>query len=155
MARLQASLVLVLIAVSMVATRLAAAPPAGPCFTSGSVTYQVTASSVADYRVRIDSQATQPDLRIQLVDDATNADLVLVDDIDAMDRDVCRAAGAFKTVSVVGPDSAPALTVSLSRAEEADFRLFVRSARFGQHDAAALFAAMWDAKRKQDVAEIR
>ncbi len=155
MARLQASLVLILIAVSMVGTRLAAAPPAGPCFTSGSVTYQVTASSASDYRIRIDSQALQPDLRIQLVDNANDADLVLVDDVDITDRGVCRADGAFKTVSVVGPDSAPALTVSLSRAEASDFRLFVRSARFSQRDAAALFAAMWDAKRKQDMAEIR
>jgi len=155
MARLQASLVLVLIAATMVATRLAAVPPAGPCFTSGSVTYQVTAASAPDYRVWIDSEATRPDLRIQLVDDASGADFVLVDDLDAANRGICRAAGAFKTVSIVDGTDGDVLKVNLSRDETADYRLFVRSARFSQHDAAALFAAMWDAKRKQDIAEIR
>lgn len=152
MARLHASLVLVLIAVALVATRLAAAPPAGPCFTSGSVTYQMASAASPDYRVRIGGQS-RPDMRIALVDDSGAADFVLIDEPD--DRGACQAAGALKTVSITGDDTLPAVNVAFSRDDTAEYRLFVRSARFSQHDAAALFAAMWDAKRKQDIAAIR
>src|ERR1700721_4091422 len=55
-----------------------------PCFAAGSMTYQVSATARApDYRVKIDNQSANPDLRLQLTDDPAAADLVLVDDFDA------------------------------------------------------------------------
>src|SRR3954451_16169251 len=71
----------------MVVAIPAAAPPffatnqPSLCFNAGTVTYQVPPSASApDYRVRVDNAATQPDLRVALVDRAETADYVLVDD---------------------------------------------------------------------------
>lgn len=131
----------------MVAAMPAAAPPffaAAPelCFTAGSTTYRLAANTAAaDYRVRIDNGAAQPDLRVGLVDDAASADFALVDDAATLAGNACRTAGVFKTVTIVPADQPASVTISLTRAPQAaDFTLFVHSVRVSHQDAAALFA---------------
>jgi hypothetical protein len=156
MSRIKTSFAFLLVAGTVLGAHLLRASPAGPCFTSGSVTYQVgSTTAAADYKIKFDSGTAPPDLRISLVDDADMADFVLVDDFDAAARDTCTTAGSLKTVSVVPQSGQAVTTVSLTRDAPADFKLFVRSARFSQQDAAALFAAMWDARRTHSVAENR
>jgi hypothetical protein len=131
-------------------TMLAEAPkePAllSNCFAAGASAFQIIAKAAApDYRIRIDSAAAHPDLRIQLVDRAEHADFVLVDDADD-------APGTCKSARTVTHDETagrPDVTVQLSAdAKSADYRLYVRSARFSQQDAAALLAAMWKADQR-------
>jgi hypothetical protein len=114
------------------------------CFTAGSVTYQLAPSAAApDYRVRIDNAALHPDLRVRLVDRAELADFVWVDDAGAAPDSGCATAGAMRSVGIVPAGKASDVTIAVSEdASEADFALFVHSARATHQDAAALFALM-------------
>ena len=126
-------------------------PTTNPCFPSGTATYRISAAAQApDYRVRIDNAAPHPDLRVGLVDQPEIADFVLVDDLDAVQGNAC-AAPTPKTIRVDAGEMLPDLTVSLSQigaAEASDFKLYVRSARFSQEDAAALFGVMWRSRSR-------
>src|SRR5712671_4230239 len=123
-------------------------PTTNPCFTSGTATYRISAAAPApDYRVRIDNAAAQPDLRVGLVDQPEIADFVLVDDLG----DACAASTPPKTIRVDAGEMLPDLTVSLSQigaTDASDFKLYVRSARFSQEDAAALFGVMWRSRSR-------
>jgi hypothetical protein len=127
-------------------------PTTNPCFTSGTATYRISAAAQApDYRVRIDNAAAHPDLRVGLVDQPEIADFVLVDDLDAVQGNACAAPTPPKTIRVDAGETLPDLTVSLSQigaADASDFKLYVRSARFSQEDAAALFGVMWRSRSR-------
>jgi hypothetical protein len=113
------------------------------CFTSGSVTYQLSSAPFPDYRVAIDNQAPHPDLRVRLVNRVEAADFALTDDAGAMVGSGCKSAGSIKTIGIV-PAGAPSdLTIAVSshsQGEGPDFTLYVHSARISHVDAAALFA---------------
>jgi len=131
-----------------------ATPKQAPCFASGASTYQIVANAAApDYRIRIDAEAIRPDLRMQLVDRAENADFVLVDDFSGNESNTCKSSTPIRTVSLDSAAGKPDVTVHLSAdAKGADYRLYVHSARFSQQDAAALLAAMWKADRRRQIA---
>jgi hypothetical protein len=131
-----------------------AAPKQPSCFASGASTYQIVANAPApDYRIRIDSKAANPDLRMQLVDRAEHADFVLVDDFSDGEPRTCKSSTPIRTVSLDGLAGKPDVTVQLSDdAKGADYRLYVHSVRFSQQDAAALLAAMWKADQRRQVA---
>jgi hypothetical protein len=140
-------------AVPAAAHALLLLPATSPCFTSGTATYQISAAAPApDYRVRIDNAAAQPDLRVGLVDQPEIADFVLVDDLDAVQGNACAATTPPKTIRVDAGEMLPDLTVSLSQigaaGDASDFKLYVRSARFSQEDAAALFGVMWRSRTR-------
>jgi hypothetical protein len=128
------------------------------CFTAGAVTYRVSMGTPSpDYRVKIG--ASDPDsgpyLRIQLVDNVESADFALVDDLGGAEAN-CASAGLIKTVQVVGESATADATLSLSgEPADADLKLFVHSDRFGQRDAAALFAAMRLHQAGQKLAQYR
>jgi hypothetical protein len=113
------------------------------CFTAGTVTYALSQTDAApDYRVKFDNLAAHPDLRIALVDGVAAADFTLVDDAIGIDGNACDNAGLLKTVKIVG-QSPWDVVIRLTRdSANADFTLFVHSARFNHRDAAALFAVM-------------
>jgi hypothetical protein len=119
-------------------------PSDKPCVIAGAAGYRISDSTAADFTVRIDNTAAQPDLRMQLVDDSAAADFVLVDDGDA--DNACTGATAVKSIRLDPSALHASLTVSLSRAP-ADYKIYVRSASFSQQDAAALFAAIWQTAR--------
>jgi hypothetical protein len=93
---------------------------------------------VADVTVRIDNKATHPTLSMQLIDDPSAADFVLVDDEN--DGNAC--TGPTATIRLDSQAVNPDMTVVLSD-EAAPTKIYVRSARFSAQDAAALFAVMW------------
>jgi hypothetical protein len=139
------------LAVPAAAYAMKAAPKQPLCFASGASTYQIVASAAApDYRIRIDAEALRPDLRMQLVDRAENADFVLVDDFSGNEPSTCKSSTPIRTVTLDAAAGQPDVTVQLSAdANGADYRLYVHSARFSQQDAAALLAAMWKANQRQ------
>jgi hypothetical protein len=143
-----ASLVVLIIGIpaAAAATFFTSAAPSAPCFMTGPAAYRMTADKSADYTVRIDNAAAQPNLRLQLVDDAASADFVLLDD----NIDAC-PAGAIKTVRLDPAAAVPSLTVSLSAAQ-GDERIYVKSAQFSGDDAAALFAVIWHQAQKAGLA---
>jgi hypothetical protein len=125
------------------------APPDGkPCFIAGDAGYVLSDAKSdtkseaisATHIVRIDNAAARPSLRMQLVDDAAQADFMLVDDGRA-DR-TCANATTIDSIRLDAKAARPELTVALSRAP-ADLKIYVRSAHYTEQDAAALFAVMW------------
>ena len=125
-----------------------------PCFAAGSATYRVSATArTPDYKVKIDNQSANPDLRLQLTDDPAAADLVLVDDFDVTASNACRTAIPPKTIKVDDGAMRPDLTISLAAGgAAADFKLYVHSARFSHEEAAALFGVMWQVSRPRNLA---
>ena len=142
------------LAVPAAVDSMKAAPKQPSCFASGASTYQIVANApTPDYRVRIDSKAANPDLRMQLVDRAEHADFVLVDDFGDGAPSTCKSSTPIRTVTLDGASAKPDVTVQLSTdAKGADYRLYVHSVRFSQQDAAALLAAMWKADQRRQVA---
>ncbi|HEY5378244.1 MAG TPA: hypothetical protein VIJ78_01750 [Pseudolabrys sp.] len=112
-----------------------------PCFVVGNAGYVLSDAKSARHVIRIDNAAAQPTLRMQLVDSPAEADFVLVDD-DANNAITCESASSIESIRIDPAATRPELTVALSRAP-ADTKIFVRSSRFSDQDAAALFAVMW------------
>jgi hypothetical protein len=132
------------------------------CFTAGPVTYRLSPDATSpDYRVAIDNDAPHPDLRVRLVDRVETADFALTDDAGAMAGNACNAAGTLKTIQIVAAGTPADLTIAVSRQPQSgqgDFALYVHSARVSHFDAAALFALVRQAPgrdRTADVASIR
>jgi hypothetical protein len=124
-------------------TPSAAAPK--PCFVAGNIGYELTGSAAATFTIRIDNAAAHPSLRIQLVDDPSAADFVLVDDSDT--SDTCKDANAINSIRIDAAAAKPDLTVAVSK-QAADYKVYVHSASYSEQDAAALFAAIWQDSRK-------
>jgi hypothetical protein len=144
-----ASLLAFIAAVPATASLFAApAKPQAPCFVAGEAAYRISRTATADITVRIDNDAARPQLRLQLVDDAAAADFVLVDDEGAGS---CQDAEAVTSVRLDAAAAAPDVTVALSRAPAAA-KIYVKSARFSEADAAALYAAMRQRARKAGIA---
>ncbi len=143
MDRLHKTVILILVAGIPAAAPPFFTSPHPLCFTAGSITYQLSALvPTPDYRVKFDNGAAHPDLRVGLVDRVESADFALVDDVADIDRTACKSAELLKTVKIVA-DGASDVTISLTRdLANADFKLFVHSARFNHRDAAALLAVM-------------
>jgi hypothetical protein len=89
-----------------------------------------------------------------MADRPDNADFVLVDDGVVAAATNCSAAGPHKTVQIVNGPMAD-LTLSLTNDGNADFSVYVHSARVRPQDAAALFALMRRAGRSGALAANR
>lgn len=124
------------------------------CFSSGGVTYQMSATSQADFRVRVDNNAPYPDLRIRLATTPDNADFILADDTTASGDQNCTGPGALKMVQLAPEAAHPDIVIALAEdLDRADVSIYVRSSRFSSEHAAALQAAMWMTDQTQRVAE--
>ena len=133
-----AALLALLVAIPAATAGSLFAPREKPCFAAGDTAYRISDSSAADVTVRIDIAAANPDLRMQLTDNAAAADFVLVDDAEA--GNAC--PGTVQSIRIDPAARKPDVTVALSRAPAA-YKIYVRSAGFSQQDAAALFAVLW------------
>jgi len=124
------------------------------CFTNGSATYRVSSSAASpDYSIKIENKAARADLRIAIVDSPETADFVLVDDAGAIESAACNEPSA-KTIRVGASESAPDMVVSLAHdMPDADYRLYVYSARFSRDQAAALLAVMSKRAGKRTLAQ--
>lgn len=122
-----------------------------PCFSVGGSDYRLTAQRDADFTIKIDSAAAQPDLVVRIVDDPGTADFVLVDGAD--NSGACGGAHASRTIRIDPQASDADLTIALAPSTgSADYKIYVQSAELSRQDAAALFAVMSKAGRKRDLA---
>jgi hypothetical protein len=126
------------------------------CFASGATTYQIARDATApDFRIKIAEGAARSDLRMQLVDRAEIADFVLVDDFSAKEQTACRSSTPIRTVTIDAAAATPDVTVDLTAdAGAPDYKIYVHSVRFSQHDAAALLAAMWKTDQRREAAAL-
>ena len=99
----------------------------------------------ADVSVRLDRDATSPDLRIEFAGTADEADFVFVDDGAAAPR--CEQGRTVRRVKI-DPAAADMVVGFATAAAPADYRLYVRSQWLAPDTAAALFAASHMPRRK-------
>jgi hypothetical protein len=136
-------LMAVIVAVPAAATSSFFAANTKPCFSAGRAGYEFTGSASATHTIRIDNATATPSLRMQIVDDPTAADFVLVDDGDT--TYACNGVSAIESIRIdpaaAKPGAKPSITVALSRAP-ADYKIYVKSANYSEQDGAALFAVI-------------
>lgn len=126
---------------------LSPADDAVPCFATGDVGYRLTDRRTADFTIKVDNAAAQPDLVLQLVDDPARADFVLADGVET--AGACAGLRAVRTIRVDAQAREPDLTVAL-RADDAParYRIYANSPDFSAQQAAALFAVMTQTGRR-------
>lgn len=118
-----------------------------PCFAAGNTGYQLTASRNADFTIRVDNTATDPDLVLQMAEDPARADFVLVDGAET--SGLCTSLQTIRTIRVDADARDPDLTVALRPAgEPARYRIYASSSNFSASEAAALFAVMAQTGRR-------
>ena len=143
--RIVALMVLIVAVPAATAGTLLSSSGSKPCFIAGNAIYAFSGAKSATHTVRIDSNAANPSLRIQLVDDPAQADFVLVDDTNAGKS--CASEDAIESIRIDAAAAEPVLTVTLSRAP-ADHKIYVHPTNYSEQDPAALFAVIWKKARK-------
>ena len=144
-----ASILIVVVAVSAAGANAYFAEPSKPCFVAGAHAYRIADAGNASVTVRVTKAASQPNMRMQLVNDPSTANFVLVDDGDS--TAACHSVGAVKSIRLAEDAAKPDLTVALSD-DDAPFKIYVRSAHYTPQDAAALFAVMRQDARSPKIA---
>jgi hypothetical protein len=125
------------------------APPDGPCFVSGQTGYRLSSATRADYTVRV--APADADLVVELVNDPTAADFILID--DNSDIRSCERASAVRTVRLGSAGADADLTIAVtSEPGMGHLRVYAQAAGVSAQDAAALFAVAWKAPRKRQAA---
>jgi hypothetical protein len=78
-------------------------------------------------------------VRVGISDSAEAADFAVIDDIDGVEDSACAATPATQFVAISAHASGSAPIIYLSHDDgPSDYRIFVHSTRFTEHDAAAL-----------------
>ena len=77
-------------------------------------------------------------VRVQIVDNAETADFVLVDDPGSAPAEACGVDRWSGILAVSGITPTSGAMIYLSREDNADYRIFVRSSSYSARDAAAL-----------------
>ena len=127
-----------LIAAAVLA-RLELLPGPQPCVAVGSDTMQIATNPWhADLHVSFTDDPSLATVRVALADSADTADFAIVDDIGEAEGGGCATTEATRFVLIAEspPDGAP--VIYLSPGGPAEYRIFVRSRRTTEREAAAL-----------------
>lgn len=117
------------------------------CFSAGTTGYRLTGKRSADYTIKIDNTAAQPDLTLQMADDPAVADFVLAD--GTASAGTCRDLRSVRTIRVDLQARDPDLTIALVSGDAAGrYKIYANSSAATAQDAAALFAVMWKSGRR-------
>jgi hypothetical protein len=128
-----------LIAVAVLA-RIAFFPTTHPCITNGADTLHVASAPWhADLHVSFTDDPKLATVRVAISDSAETADFAVIDDVDSIEDSVCETTPATQFVAISDDASGSTPVIYLSHDEgPSDYRVFVRSKRFTERDAAAL-----------------
>ena len=141
------------LAIALPALGTAAAPyfsnKDSACFSIAGSGYRLTAGRNADYTVKIDEAAAQPDLTVQIVDDPSGADFVLVDGAD--NSSPCSDMRSIRTIRIDSQTRDADLTIVLGSSAGA-YKIYAQSTEFSAQQAAALFAVIRQAGHKRNLA---
>ena len=89
----------------------------------------------------------EPDIRIRLVKNPAQADLVLADQLTGSDLAICRSSTRYRATTLFVPKfvTQPDVTIMLnSKDRHADYTLYVDSEIVSNDEAAALFWLAWE-----------
>ena len=111
-----------------------------PCIAVSSDSLQIASLPFhADLHVAFTDDPALATVRVALSDDAASADFAVIDDTEAADERSCEATPATHFIAISARATSKALVIYLSRDDgPADYRIFVRSKRITDREAAAL-----------------
>jgi hypothetical protein len=111
-----------------------------PCIAIGADTLQITTAPWhADLHVSFTDDPKLATVRVAVSDSAETADFAVIDDVDDTEDSACQSTPATQFVAISAETSASAPVIYLSRGDgPSDYRIFVRSTRLSERDAAAL-----------------
>jgi hypothetical protein len=126
--------------VSAILARAEWFPSTRPCIALGAAAVQIASAPWhADLHVSFTDNPARATVRVAISDNAETADFAVVDDVDALQEEACEATPATQLVAISAHPSASAPVIYLTRDDGgADYRIFVRSKRFSDREAAAL-----------------
>jgi hypothetical protein len=110
-----------------------------PCIVNGHSGVQMARFPwQGDVHVAFTIDPDAANVRVQLVDRVELADFVVTDDVAADEEPSCAATPTAHLVSIVTRAEPGEPTIYLSHDAHADYRIFVQSVSFTEHQAAAL-----------------
>ena len=111
-----------------------------PCIAVGADSLQIANLPFhADLHVAFTDDPALATVRVALSDDPTSADFAVIDDADGAEDGSCQATPATQFIAISAQPTAKAPVIYLSRnGGRADYRIFVRSRRMSDREAAAL-----------------
>ncbi len=119
--------------------RLEFTPGPRPCVAVGSDAMQIaTSPGQADLHVAFTDDPARATVRVVLADSADTADFALVDDIGEAEPSACAMTLATRFVLIDASPADDAPVIYLSSGGSAEYRIFVRSTRTTEREAAAL-----------------
>jgi hypothetical protein len=123
--------------------------PASPCIALQSSAVRFTALPWREgIRVAFTDNAAKASVSVQLVDDPLMADLAFADDAPAAEPSACLDPSTSRYVSITRAPEPGAPVIHLTDADDADYRIYLRSKSVTAQEAAAmLVAAMRDPLR--------
>jgi len=132
--------------VAAILARVEFFPCPRPCIALGSETLEIASAPWhADLHVSFTDDPTLATVRVAITDDAQEADFAVIDDTDSSDDSACETTPTTQFVAISAGASLPAPVIYLSHQEgAADYRIFVRSRRFTDREAAALIVGARD-----------
>ncbi|HLZ04503.1 MAG TPA: hypothetical protein VKR55_20455 [Bradyrhizobium sp.] len=115
-------------------------PSPRPCIAVDSGTVEIASAPWhADLHVSFTDDPRLATVRVAMTDNAAAADFAVVDDADADDDSACETTPATQFIAISNRGGAAAPIIYLSHENgPADYRIFVRSKRFSDREAAAL-----------------
>ena len=111
-----------------------------PCIAVGSDSVQIaTLPFHADLHVAFTDDPAQATVRVAISEDAASADFAVIDDSVGTDEGSCAATPATQFIAISAQPISRAPVIYLSHdGGRADYRIFVRSKRMTDREAAAL-----------------
>jgi len=135
--KILASAVPLLVAAVFARGGLSAGPR--PCIAVGETSVQISSAPWhADLHVSFTDDPASATVRVQITDNAEEADFAVVDDVDSAEGGACEANPATQSVAISDGPSGSAPVIYLSPDGPADYRIFVQSNSFSAREAAAL-----------------
>ena len=125
-------------------SELAAGPQ--PCIAVGDHIVQIApASWMAQRHVGFTDDPSRATVQVQIVDDADAADFAISDDSASDEHSACAATPDSRLIGIAAhPPAAEPVIYLTHDAVAADYRIYVRSTRFTEREAAALLVGASD-----------
>lgn len=126
--------------VTAITARVEFFPSPRPCIAVGAGAVEIAAAPWhADLHVSFTDDPKLATVRVAISDNPEGADFAVVDDVDDADDNACEATPATQFIAISKRGAAAASVIFLSHDDgPADYRIFVRSNRFSDREAAAL-----------------
>lgn len=130
-------------------------PGARPCITVGETSVQMTAAPwKAQSHVSFTNDPAAATVRVQIVDNLGIADFVVVDDDTPSEANSCETTAATRLISIAERSSASEPVIYLTQANDADYRIYVKSKTFSAQEAAALVVGASDKHSRMAAASL-